>query len=91
MAYSCSACGVISTGPRCPAHTTTPRTRGRKLQAMRAQTIATGSTCHICGSPIIQGQAWHMDHIVPLVHGGTDHPANLAPAHATCNMSKGST
>jgi 5-methylcytosine-specific restriction endonuclease McrA len=30
-----------------------------------------------------------VDHIVPLIRGGKHEPANLAPACATCNLSKG--
>lgn len=92
MAYSCAVCGVITPAPRCPAHTTQPRTRGRANQRQRRQVIAThGRTCHICGNPIGQGEPWHMDHIVSLSQGGTDRPGNLAPAHTRCNLQKGAT
>lgn len=41
--------------------------------------------CHICG----QGAADAIDHIVPVSWGGSDNPENLAPAHTSCNSSKG--
>lgn len=43
-------------------------------------------TCFYCGSrelPI------HVDHIVPLIQGGTNNPENLVAACAACNTSKG--
>lgn len=45
--------------------------------------------CHICMRKIRQGQAWHVDHVIPLVNGGWDVKANVAPAHAACNLRKG--
>ena len=40
--------------------------------------------CHLCGDP----HADAIDHIVPVSWGGSDDPANLAPAHTSCNSSK---
>ena len=40
--------------------------------------------CVYCGAP-----AAHMDHLVPKAQGGTDDPANLVPACAKCNLTKG--
>jgi 5-methylcytosine-specific restriction endonuclease McrA len=46
-----------------------------------------GSSCHICGRGV-DLSAWHMDHVIPLDHGGPHCYANVAPAHPFCNVSK---
>lgn len=40
-----------------------------------------GRTCWLCGG----GGADSADHEIPRSRGGTDHPANLRPAHRRCN------
>jgi hypothetical protein len=42
--------------------------------------------CHLCK----RKKSDTIDHIVPVAWGGSDHPANLKPAHRSCNSSKGS-
>jgi 5-methylcytosine-specific restriction protein A len=37
--------------------------------------------CHWCRLP----GATSVDHVVPKIEGGTDHPANLVAAHIRCN------
>ena len=32
------------------------------------------------------GHATHVDHVVPVRYGGTDHPSNLQAACANCNL-----
>jgi 5-methylcytosine-specific restriction endonuclease McrA len=60
-----------------------------------------GCSCHICGeeidleAPRMQGkEGWekglHMDHLIPISKGGSDMLDNVRPAHAYCNLSKGS-
>lgn len=83
MRRPCIGCGaLIPTGSRCPI-CQPQRTRGRKLQAMRAAYV-TGRPCAFCGEP-----AEHLDHITPLARGGTDRPTNLQPLCADCNQRKG--
>lgn len=41
--------------------------------------------CHICGLP----GAATVDHLVPRSLGGSNDLENLAPAHASCNYSRG--
>ena len=47
-----------------------------------------GFRCKYCGASG-DGVELHVDHVVPVSRGGTDHPANLVAACATCNMGKG--
>lgn len=50
--------------------------------------------CHLCDLPVSRTLAHphpmspSIDHLVPLVEGGTDEPANLATAHLACNEHK---
>jgi hypothetical protein len=50
-----------------------------------------GHRCECCG--IIQAHvpfaAFHIDHVIPRQHGGTDDAANLALACYHCNLHKG--
>lgn len=43
--------------------------------------------CWRCGKPIIDTP--HIDHWIPLKHGGQNDPGNLHYMHAKCNLSKG--
>jgi hypothetical protein len=36
--------------------------------------------CHISGRKIRPGDAWHCDHVIPLIQGGLHAESNLAPA-----------
>ena len=43
-----------------------------------------GWRCWMCGAP------WeHIDHVIPIVRGGSNWPANLRPACQPCNSRKG--
>ena len=64
-----------------------------------------GKNCHICGTkvnlsaprhgrikgPLGLGWEWglHIDHVVPIAKGGPDTLENVRPAHAICNLVKG--
>lgn len=48
-----------------------------------------GMTCHLCEGPILSRADLHFDHVIPLAQGGPHTEANIRPAHATCNLSKG--
>lgn len=52
-----------------------------------------GNRCHYCkreGEPRWDPdrKSWHIDHVVPVVHGGTDADENLVLACAACNLRK---
>jgi hypothetical protein len=72
--------------------------RGARWRETRAQVLAGGDICHICGHP----GAGDVDHIIPVAEGdvaGYYDRSNLAPAHGThspcavcgvaCNQVKG--
>ncbi len=42
-------------------------------------------TCAYCGS---QEESMHVDHVLPLIQGGTNDPENLATACKACNSGK---
>jgi 5-methylcytosine-specific restriction endonuclease McrA len=60
-----------------------------------------GKTCYLCSQPVdLQAsrrigkeKGWelglHIDHVVPIIAGGSDTLKNVRPTHAICNMKKG--
>ena len=49
-----------------------------------------GNLCEYCHLPQgFSGLRFHIEHIVPLQHGGTDDTGNLALACPECNLRKG--
>lgn len=46
-----------------------------------------GMFCHICQSPIEDGN-YHFDHVIPLSKGGEHSMENIKIAHARCNLAK---
>jgi len=44
--------------------------------------------CHICKGAIQTGEAWEIEHLVPLAISGDDTDANKAPAHVKCHKNK---
>lgn len=48
---------------------------------------AQGGRCAYC--PAVLGRRYHLDHKVPLVHGGSNGPENICCACRDCNLSKG--
>lgn len=57
--------------------------RVKLLPAVRLAVLASGP-CAYCASP-----SETVDHIIPVVHGGTNDRSNLAPACYICNYEKG--
>ena len=52
-----------------------PRVRVRMRDVQRFAGI-----CYISGRTIRPGEAWDLDHIIPLINGGEHREFNLAPA-----------
>ena len=50
--------------------------------------IRDGNQCQICLESV-DGFPWEVDHIIPLVNGGTSELGNLQLTHRTCNRMKG--
>jgi len=54
---------------------------GQRWRRLRLFVLARDRwVCHYCGGP-----ARAVDHVVPKIEGGTDHPANLVAACGACN------
>ena len=49
-----------------------------------------GAICYLCGEEMLIGiDQLHVDHVLPVHHGGTDTEDNLRPVHAACNRYRG--
>ena len=62
--------------------------RHLSTKARTAIFVASGGICHLCGGKITVGQAWEIEHVIPLAQGGSDEPDNMRPAHARCHKAK---
>lgn len=61
----------------------------RKWRETRARMLRTlPARCGICGQWITHPGTCDVDHILPVEHGGTDHPSNLRLTHASCNRGR---
>lgn len=78
--------------------------RGALNPQIRAEVYAlTGGHCYYCDAGLILSSVpddlaanipfgppvMHIDHLVPVSHGGPDHISNFVPACPSCNTSKG--
>lgn len=50
--------------------------------------LAADGLCHICSGKIATGEAWELEHVIPLAQGGDDEAHNLRPAHFKCHKAK---
>lgn len=68
-----------------------PDTKRTSLPAAVRQAVIDrdGMTCGLCLEPVDDVADIHIDHIKPVIHGGSDHLSNLQVAHSWCNLSKG--
>lgn len=68
---------------------TEPRRMRLPKSTVRAVVARDNWRCGICGEAIPAGEEFHVDHIIPVSRGGSDHADNLQMAHARCNQIKG--
>ena len=70
------------------ARNTTQRDR------LRARVARSKPACHICGEaidytlPHLDPRSFVIDHVVPLIKGGTDTIDHVKAAHRDCNSTK---
>lgn len=63
--------------------------RQRLSPGLRALVIERdGLVCGLCAGDVERDDV-HIDHIVPVVQGGSDAPTNLQVTHSLCNLRKG--
>lgn len=53
---------------------------------VKAKLELQGGLCYYCSTPL--GESFHVDHKIPIAKGGTNFPANICAACASCNLSK---
>jgi len=79
----CLTCGTPTRGSHCARHARPGSTRSwRTLRTLILE--RDGHRCQLCARP-----AEHVDHITPVIRGGTDHPNNLRATCARCNLTRG--
>lgn len=89
MLKACTVCGAPSDQARCPEHRYT-RDRSRKARAQRMRVIERdGFLCQRCGKRLSGGRDTHVDHIVRLADGGSEHDSNKQALCSSCNQQKG--
>lgn len=74
--------------PYVKASSIAPRIRGRKLQRIRAAVLQANPLCVMCEAQSIVALATEVDHIIALVNGGKDEPANLQGLCHECHADK---
>jgi 5-methylcytosine-specific restriction endonuclease McrA len=63
--------------------------RNRMTGRLRAEILTRdGSRCRMCGATPAHGATLHIDHIVPVSHGGRTIPENLQTLCQDCNLGK---
>jgi 5-methylcytosine-specific restriction endonuclease McrA len=58
--------------------------KNQRRRARKRNAPGYGNKCLYCGTE----ENLHIEHRIPLARGGSNHPANLAPACQSCNSSK---
>lgn len=48
-----------------------------------------GYRCRYCGRSALDGATLHIDHVIPVISGGTNEETNLVTACQDCNLGKG--
>lgn len=58
--------------------------------ALRSKVMKRDSfRCRMCGASASEGITMHVDHIIPVSHGGLTNLENLQTLCAPCNLGKG--
>jgi hypothetical protein len=64
--------------------------KSRKTPQLRVDVFEKSSgACHYCSTTLDLRGDWHVEHMVPLVRGGSDHISNLVASCPPCNLKKG--
>jgi hypothetical protein len=82
-------CGRLGESPRCPAHTIATKPRSGTYTRDAKAIVAAADRCWLCGEGPRPDDPFVAHHVIPRLHGGTDDPSNLAPAHRSCNGRRG--
>lgn len=53
---------------------------------IRSRLEAQKGRCHWCGVKL--DSSYHVDHVIPLIQGGSNHPHNICISCPTCNKAK---
>lgn len=62
------------------------RPRSRKERARLFELH--GGICHLCEGRIGVGEAWELEHVIPLEISGDESDGNVKPAHEKCHKRK---
>lgn len=74
-----------------PNYSFAVRERNKMSASLRYDVLARdGFRCQICGATQDDGRKLHVDHIVPVSHGGRTEMSNLRTLCDRCNLGKGS-
>jgi 5-methylcytosine-specific restriction endonuclease McrA len=60
-----------------------------RLMVIASLAMRDGSKCYLCGQGHDPNDPWNVEHVKPRARGGTDDLENLALAHRSCNLTKG--
>ena len=63
----------------------------RKFSSALKQAVwdKTDGYCYYCGKKLKPWQTFSIDHVIPVIQGGTDDLENLVPSCKQCNARKG--
>lgn len=60
-----------------------------RLATIAALVMRDGAECYLCHQGSDPTDPWHVEHVKPRSAGGSDDLGNLALAHQSCNLTKG--
>jgi 5-methylcytosine-specific restriction endonuclease McrA len=81
---------TVTGASRCPEHAVDRQMRkGSRQERIAREMKRAQPWCSYCGTPATPGNPLTIDHIVPLVRGGTNRRENKTVACLRCNLTKG--